>query len=75
MNCAEFVNNKLLHIDAQTWFELIQDVGDEITVNERISSKKTRVKHVFWNDRFYKNIYELAVMPSCASLMIPGNPP
>ena len=60
MNCADFVSNKLLHIDAQTWFELVQDVGDEITVNERISSKKTRVKHVFWNDRFHKNIYELA---------------
>ncbi len=60
MNCAEFINNKLLHIDAQMWFELVQDVGDEITVDERISSKKNRVKHVFWNGRFYKNIYELA---------------
>ncbi len=62
MNCAssiDFINNKLLHIDAQIWFEIVQDVGDEITLDERKLSKK-RVKHVFWNDRFYKDIYELA---------------
>ncbi len=56
----EFINNRLLHVNKQTWFDHLQDVGDDMTEEEKTASKKTRVKQVYFKGRFYKHIYELA---------------
>ncbi len=40
----EFINNRLLLVDAQTWFDHLQDVGDDMTEEEKTASKKTWVK-------------------------------
>ncbi len=63
MSCVsltKFINNKLLHVDKQLWFDQLQDVGDNMTEEEKDGCKKTRVKQFFFKDRFYKYIYELA---------------
>ncbi len=65
MSCVipiEFINNKLLHIDAKKWFDCLQDVGDDMTEDEKEASKKqkTGMKKCFFNGCFYKYIYKLA---------------
>ncbi len=63
MSCVtvnEFINNKLLHIDVQKWFDHLQDVGTNMTEDEKEASKKSRTKHYFFHGRFYKYVYEIA---------------
>ena len=63
MSCIsliEFINNKLLYISDQTWYDKLQDVGDNMTEEEKDASKKTRMKQFFFQDHYYKYIYELA---------------
>ncbi len=43
MSCIsliEFVENKLLHIDKQTWCDQLQDFGDNMIGEEKDASKK-----------------------------------
>ncbi len=38
MSCIsliDFINNKLLYVDEQTWFDQVQDVGDDMTEEEK----------------------------------------
>ncbi len=63
MSCVaaiEFINNKLLHIDAQQWFDHLQDVVDNMTEDEKEASRKSRTKQFFLKGRFYKYIYDIA---------------
>ncbi len=42
MSCVtpiEFINNKLLHADAQKWLDHLQDVGEDMTEDEKEASK------------------------------------
>ncbi len=57
----EFINNELLHVDKQTWFDHLQDIGDDTTEEEKTASTKTRLKQVFFKGHVYKHIYELAL--------------
>ncbi len=63
MSCVsliEFIDNKLLYIAEQTWFDKLQDVGDNMIEEDKDASKKTQMKQFFFKGRFYKYIYKLA---------------
>ncbi len=57
----KFINNKCLRVDAQIWFGHLQDIGDDMTEEEKTALKKTLVKQFFYKGCFYKHIYELAL--------------
>ncbi len=57
----EFISNKLRHVDEQTWFDHLQDDGDDMTKEEKTASKKTGLKQVFFKGLFHKYIYELGL--------------
>ncbi len=42
MSCISliyFINNKRLYVDKETWFDQLQDVGGDMTGDEKQSSK------------------------------------